>query len=139
MAILLATADLQQLFFDSASDLAKQLIAVSTGIIGLSITFLKDVVTNVAKPILWLLRLAWVAYLFSTVFGFLTLMAVTGSIRLLLGDPNSPPVTGNVAFYAGIQIILFFLATLLLVIYGICAIPKFWEKHEAETSKPKVD
>ena len=70
MAILLAAIDTAKLFFDSASDLAKQLITVSTAILGLSITFLKDVVKGTPMAHFWPLRVSWITYLLSIVCGF---------------------------------------------------------------------
>jgi hypothetical protein len=119
MAILLATDDVAKLFFDSAGDLAKQLIAVSTGILGLSITFLKDVVKETPKTPRWALRLSWIVYLLSVICGFWTLMAVTGSIERLLLDKNSPPIVQNIRLPAALQIVLFVLASACLVLYGI--------------------
>jgi len=125
MAILLATEAVSKLFFDSAGDLAKQLITVATGILGLSITFLKDVVKDAAKNGLWLLRWCWIVYLASVVCGFWTLMAITGSIATLLKDPGSVPPTDNIRLPAGLQIIAFGIATVLLVAYGMIALRKF--------------
>src|SRR5690349_8437820 len=119
MAFLLATEDFAKLFFDSASDLAKQLIAVSTGVLGLSITFLKDVAKGTPANISGWLIWSWFGYLLSVACGFWTLMAVTGSIALLLQDPKSTPVTSSIRIPAGLQIIIFVLATLALVIYGM--------------------
>jgi hypothetical protein len=52
LAFLLVKDDVIKIFFDSAGDLAKQLIAVAIGILGLSITFLKDVVRRSKGPTL---------------------------------------------------------------------------------------
>jgi hypothetical protein len=120
--------DVTKLFFDSASDLAKQLIAVSTGVLGLSITFLKDVVKVTPGVSFGPLRWCWFLYLTSIVCGFWTLMAVTGSIGLLLQNKDSTPVIDNIKIPAGAQIILFIAATICLVLYGLGAIKKLAEQ-----------
>lgn len=51
MAVLLVTDEVSKLFFDSASDLAKPLITVSTAVLGLSITFLKEIVKEFRRPV----------------------------------------------------------------------------------------
>ena len=128
MAILLTAVDLAKLFFDSASDLAKQLIAVSTGIVGLSITFLKDVIRETQRVSFGLLTWAWYLYLCSILFGFWTLMATTGSIERLLQDKESTPIVSNIRLPAGLQIVFFFVATILLVFYGVAALRELKKK-----------
>lgn len=64
---------------ESAADLAKQLITLATGILALTVTFIKELNLRTAKRDRNLLIFAWPIYLFSILFGILTLMAVTGS------------------------------------------------------------
>jgi len=114
---LLLVVDVPKWFFDSVSDLAKQLITVSTGVLRLSITFLKDIVkvnpeVNF-KPLVW----SWVLYILSIIFGLWTLLAVTGAIERLLLNQNSSPVIDNMRFPAGSQIVLFISATICLMCY----------------------
>ena len=67
--------------FDFASDVTKQLITLSTAIITITITFSKDIVdfsdTSAKNYLLW----AWVLYIFTVIWGILTLMALTGSLQ----------------------------------------------------------
>jgi hypothetical protein len=135
LAVLLATVDVAKLFFDSASDLAKQLISVSTVILGLSITFLKDLTKGTQTAHFWPLRASWIIYLFSIICGFWTLMAITGSIESLLKNNNSPAIVDNIRIPAGLQIILFVCATVFLVVYGIVAIGELQRKPEPPQPK----
>src|SRR5690242_1048270 len=49
--------------FDFAQDVTKQLITLSTGVIALTITFLKDVATKAPSGALDFLHIAWVLFL----------------------------------------------------------------------------
>ena len=121
--------DTTKLFFDFSSDLAKELIAVSTGIIGLSITFLKDVLKTVPTAEAWALKWSWFMYLFSIGCGFWTLMALTGVItRMLARSTDAFPVDWHLRVPASLQIVSFAGATLLMVIYGVTALRQLRKK-----------
>ena len=105
--------------FASANDLAKQLITLATGILALSITFIKDVLKNngpvITRPLKW----AWFLYLFSVIFGIWEMMAITGSLFLLVPSPTPTTLYGsNVRIPALLQILTFLLATIFLIVYG---------------------
>lgn len=81
--------------FNSASELATQLITLATGILALSITFVKDVVKN-GSVVKWPLKTAWFIYLLSIVLGMWVLMAVTGSIfRVVSNSTSTQSVTNS--------------------------------------------
>src|SRR4030095_15729893 len=96
--------------FNSANELATQLITLATGILALSITFIKDVLNPQGKVITWPLKTAWVAYLLSVVFGIWTMMAITGSIFRAVASPTQPMTyESNIALPALLQILTFVL------------------------------
>ena len=127
---LILVVDVAKLFFDSASDLAKQLITVSTGILALSITFLKDVVKVNPEINFGALKWSWGLYIASIFFGFWTLMAITGSIWNLLEANVSSQQVVHIQAPAFLQIVLFFFATIFLICYGLSALRKLAEKPE---------
>jgi hypothetical protein len=105
--------------FDSANELAKQLITLATGILALSITFLKDILKNNSQVITWPLKSAWISYLLSICFGIWMMMAVTGTIFAVIENPNKPRIYGtNISIPALLQILSFILGTVSLIIYG---------------------
>ena len=77
-----------------------------------------------------LLRWSWFIYLLSILFGFWTLMAVTGSIGRLLRDKDSALIIDNIRLPAGLQIIFFLVATIFLVLYGVAALHELKKKPE---------
>ncbi len=117
--------------FNSANDLAKQLITLSTGILALSITFIKDILKGDGRQVKWPLVVAWSLYFCSIVFGIWEMMAVTGSIFEVASDPTHPAMYGiNIKIPASLQIFSFLLATILLIIYGGMML---WRRSSAPT------
>ena len=105
--------------FTSANDLAKQLLTLATGILALSITFIKDVLKSNGQVITWPLETAWVAYLLSICFGIWNMMGITGSIFDAIAKPSEPVTYGaNIAVPAMLQIVAFLAATVFLILYG---------------------
>ena len=114
-----------KLAFEFASDLSKQLITLSTGILALTITFTKDTMGVAGKPIR-LLLFSWVSYLVSIFFGIWSLMALTGSLApLAVIDPNAVPVIDfNVRLPSALQIISFIFSTALIIRFGWISLKK---------------
>jgi hypothetical protein len=106
--------------FQSASDLAQQLLTLSTGILALSITFTKDIVKDATRSPLWILKVAWVLYLLSICCGIWTKMALTGTLMPQQGTTIEQRLTfdSNVLTPAKLQIITFILGVTLIIVYG---------------------
>jgi hypothetical protein len=113
---------------DFASDLAKQLITLSTGILAITITFSKDIVKSPSTPraATITMLLAWGIYLFSIIFGIWTLMALTGELEPRT-DPNGtahePTTKGSNVFWPTVlQIGSFLVATFMVILFGILSV-----------------
>ena len=107
--------------FQSANDLAKQLITLATGSLALSITFTKDILKTNVPVVTWPLKIAWVAWLLSVCFGIWTMMALTGMVFKITGNPEaSKAVTyaANISIPALLQIVMFVLGIALLILHG---------------------
>lgn len=112
--------DSQEKAFDFAQELCKQLITLSTGLIGLTITFWKDVIGAGPAKAPWLAYCSWYALLASTFFGIWMLMALTGIL-----EPIKPPASyvpsiraHSVVLPSILQIVAFVAGLILLVIFG---------------------
>jgi hypothetical protein len=118
LAILLDIRDEVKSLFDYASDLTKQLLTLSVGIITISVTFAKDVAKNNPKKLRRYISLCWIFNFLSIFFGILSLMAVTGAIDE--GLTKGGPVTehSNMKDFAGLQIITFLMGLVTIIIYG---------------------
>jgi len=103
---------------NAASDLSKQLISLSSGIIALTITFTKDSVHD-SKRARRLISIAWVGYFLSILCGIWELMAITGTLEPIDGHAE-PSIRGsNVVIPSMAQILTFAVSTLLIIAFGI--------------------
>lgn len=104
--------------FDFASDATKLLISLATGVIALTVTFLKNVVPSGDGNTELLLGAAWVLYGLSVLFGLVTLLALAGEL-----DPHNEPASPSI-YTIGIrifslgQMILFLVATICIIWFG---------------------
>ncbi|WP_294294869.1 hypothetical protein [uncultured Chryseobacterium sp.] len=119
--------------FDFAADTVKQLITLATGIIAITITFLKDILGSAIVSNSIFLFISWGLFIFSILFGIFALQALTGSLqprRINTTVLNTPPNinTSNIRIQVGLQIVFFISALICTVIFGICSINKVTEK-----------
>lgn len=108
--------------FDLIADITKQVIALSTGVIALGITFNKDFLgdasTTAARSCL---ILSWVLLLVAVLFGILTLMATAGA-QAQASDCPPEPYAGPIRFFALLQLGTFFLGLVGTVVAGLLAL-----------------
>jgi hypothetical protein len=134
-----ASIEIAKVGFNYAKDLAQQLITLSTGILALTITFTKDIVKDIPASPFWILKAAWVTFLFSICCGIWTLMALTGTLmprqatsienRLAFGSSLLP---------AQLQILSFVVGITLIIIYGARSLrQKAQKKREGLSEEAK--
>ncbi len=107
--------------FEFATDLTKQLITLSTILIGLSITFLEKFNVGISRTII---ILSWSLLFVSIIFGIFTLMALTGNIGKINSerDMNTNNIySKNITSLSILQIFTFIVGILLLIIYSACS------------------
>src|SRR5882757_3735765 len=110
--------------FDLLVEAIKQLIALATGIVALTVTF-EGNATLVGAPG-WLFIAAWLLYLLSVIAGIATLLTITS---LLHPNPTAGKSARPSIWFAAArtkvcaQIILFVTATALIVAYGVASLP----------------
>ncbi len=109
--------------FDFAAELVKQLITLSTVMIGLTVTFTKDLFINQASGKDWLFW-AWILFIISIIFGIATLMGYAGSL-----DPPENHREQRPSVYSdsnkwplGCQIATFLGALGFTIVYASCNI-----------------
>ena len=106
--------------FDFAQELCKQLITLSTGLIGLTITFWKEVIgaQEVHSP--WLAYSSWYTLLGSVFCGIWMLMALTGVLEPTKADGNYTPSirASSVVIPSVLQIFSFIAGLVLMVIFA---------------------
>ena len=109
--------------FDFAKESTKQIITLATGIIALTITFQKDILSTGQIPAEAKLYapLSWLFFLLSVIFGLWTLLALAGTL-----DPRSqgePSIYGkNIIIPSIIEVLCFVTGLGLTVWYGYLAL-----------------
>jgi hypothetical protein len=112
-----------QLAFTFASDVAKELITISTAVIAFSVTFAKDVAEGITKGPRRVLIASWVFNLFSIGFGLMVLLLLTGILaptRIAADVPLEIDV--RVRVIALLQLLTFITGIVLMVSYGRSAL-----------------
>ncbi len=108
--------------FDFAQDGTKQLLALATGIIAVTITFFKDFATHAPGYARTLFAWSWVVYLVSVVAGVWTLGALTGTLQPLQPKGRPSINSTNVRVPATIQLVSFAIGIVLTVVAGLRAL-----------------
>jgi hypothetical protein len=111
--------DRTQKAFDFAQECVKQLITLATGLIGLAITFSKDVVGTVPAQTRSIAVWSWGVLLASVLCGLWALLALTGTLGASRVDPSIR--ASNVTFPAALQVVLFVIGLSLTVWFGVAA------------------
>ena len=115
--------DLKEKAFDFASETTKQLISLSTAIIGLTVTFGKDSGGSFNPTAqAWLVGV-WVIFVLSIIFGILTMMALTGVLDPLTSQANQNPSinTKSIRLFSTLQILTFVLGLICACFFGYAA------------------
>lgn len=108
--------------FDFAADTVKQILALSAGIIALTVTFSQGILKNHNSCVEHLLIWAWGCYLASILFGVLTLMALTSAVSSATEPTPTTLYDNRLRVWAVFLILTFFAALVLTVICGSMAI-----------------
>jgi hypothetical protein len=112
--------------FDFASDVTKQLIALATGVVALTISFLKDFASSAPYGLKMCLAVGWFFFLVSIILGLWTMLALTGSLAPVTdpeGPAAAPSIRGtNVVVPSCAQIITFVFGLILTIIFGVFAV-----------------
>jgi hypothetical protein len=105
--------------FGYASDLAKQLITLATGVLALSITFVKEFARDERTQSVKWVKLSWFMLLTSVVAGIAALSALTGAL-VPLGDSASGvlEIPSSARLAGGAQLLLFSGGIGMLMQYG---------------------
>ena len=107
--------------FDFAQDTTKQVLTLSTGIIALTITFIKEIAGDAPESAMKFIEISWVLYLASILAGLLTLMALTGSLGELK-EGSASVYERSIRIVAGLQLLCFLGGLVLTVVFGVKAL-----------------
>jgi hypothetical protein len=108
--------------FGSATETIKNVITLSSGILTVSITFLKDINKHPSSLEVWIIEASWVCLLLAAVSGVLTLAAITGTVA------RSKPLEATALYGANIArpmaacMFLFVVGLMLTAAYGMLSV-----------------
>jgi hypothetical protein len=105
--------------FQSVNDSFKQMMTLSTGVLTLEITFLKDIIKNLSHAAYLSLGLSWFSFLISLLAGIAGLLAITGSLSKTDNLTPASVYGTNIRFPAMFQVIFFGLGMFFTVVFGI--------------------
>ena len=106
--------------FDFALESTKQMIALSTGVLAITITFLKDGAGGGVADV-GALKVAWLLFLLSVVFGLLTLMGLTGELESP-PDGKQPSIYDKQIQWTSLgQVATFGAALVATIVFGLRA------------------
>jgi hypothetical protein len=111
-----------KLGFTFAKDFHALLITLSTGILTLTVTFLKDLAKGVPGGWKVSLGVGWVLLVASIVLGILSLMVLTGT--LVPAEPRAEPIaiSETLRQLGGAQVLTFLSGLAAVVIYGAASL-----------------
>lgn len=118
--------------FDLATEVVKQVLALSTGVLALAISFLHDLVGGASPAVFWVFATSWIALGLSMCAGIFTLMGLVGQ---LAKNPKPDPYGGAIGCFFIFQLILFLGGVGLTVGATVAAIPRV-PSPAAATSPP---
>jgi hypothetical protein len=114
-----ANAKMVEKAFDFAQEVTKQVLTLSTGVLALTVTFLKDIATAAPHSARLCLEFGWLCFLLSVLFGVAALMSLSGN----LATSAAPSIySSNIKWPARLQLLLFLVGLLLTLIFGWIAI-----------------
>ncbi|REJ80607.1 MAG: hypothetical protein DWQ36_05295 [Acidobacteria bacterium] len=94
--------------FDMAFELSKHLVSVSSAVLALSVTFLKDLTKSApSKRQRQCLLFAWACLLATLVFATLHLFALTGHLTPKPGEAIEAHIRGSAVFFGAAQLATF--------------------------------
>lgn len=95
--------------FSGATEVVKNTLSLSTALLGLSVTFTKDLNPKPTNFAVLVLESSWIFLFLSVLLGVVTLMAITGSLA------RTRPLSGNALYETNVRLpmgihFVFFLA-----------------------------
>jgi hypothetical protein len=108
--------------FESAGQTVREMLALATGVIALTVSFAGDLIPRGSRAVPWMTA-AWITLSASIFFGILTLMAITGNLSRAAKTNTPPdPFAKNIIVFANLQVWLCFLGLLLTIRFGAIAL-----------------
>lgn len=113
--------------FLATSDAFKQMMTLSTGVLALEVTLLKDIIQSLPTIAYVALGMSWVSFLLALLFGIAGMLAVTGSLSKVQNISPSSVYEKNIKIPAIGQVVFFGVGMTLTVLFGVVLL---WNKSQ---------
>ncbi len=114
--------------FQATTDALKQMMTLSTGVLTLEVTFLKDIIKDLPIVAYIALGTSWVLFLLALLSGVAGLLALTGSLGRESELSPSSIYASNIRVPALGQVLFFASGMALTVVFGVILL---WNKAHA--------
>lgn len=103
--------------FDYAQDVTKQVLTLATGVVTITLTFLKDIAKQAPSDARVLLYVGWALFALSILAGVATLLNLTGHVEKAEAKARAIYADG-IRLFSFLQLLFFFLAVCCTVYFG---------------------
>jgi hypothetical protein len=103
--------------FDYAQDVTKQVLTLATAVVTITVSFLKDIVTEAPGDARTVLYFSWALFALSILGGIATLLNLTGRVAEVESSTEGIKAFA-IRFFSLVQLISFFLAFACIVYFG---------------------
>jgi len=117
--------DQTKIAFQSVSDSFKQMMTLSTGVLALEVTLMKDIIKDLPKIAYIALGSSWISFLLALILGIAGLLSVTGTLSMMSDLSPKSVYSPNIRLPAFGQVIFFALGMVLTVVFGVLLL---WSK-----------
>jgi len=113
--------DFKEKSFDYANDSIKLIISLATGVLALTVTFLKDVVGQKTIHSKGLLISSWFLLLLTILFGIWTNLAITGTLNEMGRNIGSKKtiMNSNIRIPSGLTLLSFIGGIFLIIVFSL--------------------
>jgi hypothetical protein len=107
--------------FEYANDSIKLIMSLATGVLALTIAFLKDVIGDGIIHGKWLLGIGWFSLFLAIILGIWAILAITGSLNELAKSalPDRSIMDKNIQFPSILTISSFLIGILFIIIFAL--------------------
>jgi hypothetical protein len=108
--------------FDYVQEATKQLLTLSTAVVTITVSFLKDIVSNAPSDAQVALYIAWALFAASILGGVAVLYNLAGHVGGAANAESQGIEVFGIRFFSAIQLVAFFFAFVGVVYFGARAL-----------------
>jgi hypothetical protein len=114
--------DQAKIAFGSATEVVKSTLSLSTALLSLSVTFLKDLNKHPTEVSVYVLESSWAFLTLAAVLGVVTLMAITGTLARNQSLTEEGIYGGNIRLPMAAHLFCFLAGIVLTAAFGMLSV-----------------